>query len=106
MIATLRTLFTGKNFMRSVLSFMWSAFAMSYLFFVTACDIAKANAHIVDTILGFLLGTAVSGILMYYYGTSQGSTEKDETIRNMSPVPDKSKTVTVTESEVTPPKKE
>lgn len=100
MIAGLKSIFAGnKNFMRSLLAFMWSAFCMVYLTLISFRTVPEGNVRIVDTILGFLLGTAVSGILMYYYGTSQGSSEKDNLIANMTPAPTASSSVTVTKAE-------
>lgn len=102
MIAGVRSIFAGnKNFMRSLLAFMWSAFCMVYLTLISFRTVPEGNVRIVDTILGFLLGTAVSGILMYYYGTSQGSSEKDTLLANMQPTPRTSSSVTVTKAETT-----
>jgi hypothetical protein len=37
-----------------------------------------------DTILGFLLGTAIAGIFQFFYGSTQRSRDKDDTIKNLS----------------------
>lgn len=102
MIAGLKTLFTGKNFMRSLLAIGWSAFSMFYLTMISFKAVPEGNVRIADTILGFLLGTAISGILMFYYGSTQGSSEKDNLIATMQPAPSSSSSVTVTKAETKP----
>lgn len=51
----------------------WSLFSMGYIGFITFGDIPANNIRFADTILGFLLGTAISGILQFFYGSSIGS---------------------------------
>ena len=73
----------AKNFMRGLLAVIWSAFVMAWLFNVTFKDIPKENIRIVDTILGFLMGTIIGGIFGYYFATSQSSTDKSEVISEL-----------------------
>lgn len=62
----------------------WSVFAMAFMAVVTLCDIPEKNASTVSTIMGFLLGTAVSGIFNFFLGTSRSSQKKDAAIANLS----------------------
>jgi hypothetical protein len=59
-----------------ILSIFWSLAALAYIFGITFFDIPEGKQDIVHTVLGFLLGTAVSLILNYYFGSSKGSKEK------------------------------
>lgn len=65
-------------------SIAWSLFAMAFMAVVTLVDIPEKNASTVSTILGFLLGTAVSSIFSFFLGTTQASKRKDETISALS----------------------
>lgn len=62
----------------------WSLFAMIFMLIVTLGDIPKENVRMVDTILGFLLGTAIAGIFNFFLGTTFRSQKKDDTISNLS----------------------
>lgn len=65
-------------------SIAWSLFAMVFLLSTTFMDIPEKNIRTVDTVLGFLLGTAISSIFSYFLGTSYTSRRKDETISQLS----------------------
>lgn len=65
-------------------SIAWSLFAMGFLTIVTLCEIPEKNVRIVDTVLGFLLGTAIASIFNFFLGTSQSSKSKDHTIANLA----------------------
>ncbi len=56
--------------MKSKLALFFSACSIVYLFCVTFIDIPKENHRVVDTIIGFLMGTLVSTIINYYFGDS------------------------------------
>lgn len=56
---------------------IWSAFSMSYIAAISFIEIPAENVRFVDTIIGFLLGTIVSGIIQFFYGSSLGSKEKN-----------------------------
>ena len=60
----------------------WSAFSMAYFVFVTFGSVS--NLRMADTILGFLLGTAIAAIFQFFYGSSARSREKDDTIKQLS----------------------
>ena len=58
----------------------WSFWTMVYFFCVTFAPIPAAGVRFADTILGFMLGTAVASIFAYLYGTNRVSALKDTTI--------------------------
>lgn len=62
----------------------WSLFAMGFMSVVTLCVIPEQNLRMVDTILGFLLGTAIAGIFNFFLGTTYRSQKKDDTISNLA----------------------
>lgn len=57
--------------------------AFAYIFAASFFDIPKENIRFVDTVLGFILGTVVSTIVQFFYGTSRGSQLKDAIISNV-----------------------
>jgi hypothetical protein len=59
----------------------WSLFAMVYLGGVTFLDVPESSIRIVDTIIGFLLGTLISTIMNFFFGSSRGSQMKDEVVK-------------------------
>jgi multisubunit Na+/H+ antiporter MnhE subunit len=59
---------------------LWSLFAMAYIVIITMTDIPEKNIRFADTILGFLLGTVVSTVINYFFGSSQSSKDKDAVI--------------------------
>ena len=62
----------------------WSVFAMVFMAVATLADIPEKNASTVSTILGFLLGTAVSSIFSFFLGTTQANKTKDATIQQLA----------------------
>jgi len=58
-------------------AFFWSFVSVIYIFLITMYDIPKTNQRFADTILGFLMGTIISGIITFFYGSSLGSKSKD-----------------------------
>jgi len=71
-----------KNFMQRFAIYVTSL-AFLYIFAASFLEIPKENTRFVDTVLGFILGTVVSTIVQFYYGTSRGSQIKDAMIANM-----------------------
>jgi hypothetical protein len=71
-----------KNFLFRF-AYLWSAFAMLYLFGVSFFVVPEKNQHIVDTAVGFLLGTIIAGFIGYFYGSSHSSKDKDETLKEV-----------------------
>lgn len=58
----------------------WSVFAGIYIFTISMIQVPKDSLRFVDTVLGFLLGTVVSTILNFFFGTSRSSKAKDDTL--------------------------
>lgn len=67
-----------------VFAALWSLFAMAFMLTVTLREIPEKNAHAVDLILGFLLGTAIASIFNFFLGTTYRSQKKDDTISNLT----------------------
>ena len=61
----------------------WAVAAAIYIGFITFAHIPEANIRFADTILGFLLGTIVSQIISFFYGSSSSSQSKDELIKTV-----------------------
>jgi len=62
---------------------MWSVFSMIYFGLVTFIELPKDGVNFANIILGFLLGTAVAAIFNFFYGSSQGSKDKNKEIQEM-----------------------
>lgn len=61
-------------------SLLWSVAACAYIYAITFNYVPPENIRVVDTVLGFLLGTAIASILNFFYGSSFKSRSKDDTI--------------------------
>lgn len=57
---------------------MWSIFSFGFIIGITFFEIPEQNIRFADTVLGVLLGTIISGILQFFYGSSQSSKEKTQ----------------------------
>ena len=62
----------------------WSVFSMVFFCLVTFTVVPEKNVRIADTILGFLIGTAIASIFNFFLGTTYRSQKKDETISNLA----------------------
>jgi hypothetical protein len=56
----------------------WTAFAFIYLLGITFTTVPEANVRFADTVLGFLLGTVIAGIIGFFFGSSIGRDRPDE----------------------------
>lgn len=56
----------------------WSVVASIYIACITFINIPTTSVRFADTILGFLLGTIITTIIQFFYGSSYGSRLKDE----------------------------
>lgn len=54
-------------------AYMWSLSSIIYIFCVSFVAIPVSNVRVVDTIVGFLLGTIIAGLIGYFYGASHTS---------------------------------
>lgn len=52
-------------------------FVSGYLFGITFLEIPEANSKVVDTVLGFLLGSVISPIIIWAFKNSKQSVEKE-----------------------------
>lgn len=48
----------------------------AYLYGITFTDIPEANARVVDTVLGFLLGSVISPIVIWCFKNSKATVDK------------------------------
>lgn len=55
--------------------------AMVYVFIASFGNVPADNQRTVDTVIGFLLGTLLASIVSYFFGSSQGSADKDKTVK-------------------------
>lgn len=67
----------SKRFVYYLATF-WSLATTAYIAAITFCQIPSDNLRIVDTILGFLLGTIIATMINYFYGTSRSSDRKTD----------------------------
>lgn len=65
----------SKRFIYYLASF-WTAAGIAYIFFATYAKVE--NERVVDTVLGFLLGTILATIINFFFGSSKGSSDKQE----------------------------
>jgi uncharacterized membrane protein YwzB len=65
----------SKNFVYLLAAF-WSLSSVAYFFLVTFMNVVDKS--VANTILGFLLGTAVGAIINFFFGSSEGSKQKDK----------------------------
>jgi len=65
----------SKRFIYFFASF-WSLMACVYIGWITFGAIPEANVRFADTCLGFVLGTIVASIMMFFFGTTVGSGNK------------------------------
>ncbi len=55
----------------------WSAFAAIYLLCITFVTIPADNISTVQTVTGFIMGTLISSIIQFFFGSTKGSKDKD-----------------------------
>ena len=57
---------------------LWSIFAVVFIPCLIWIQIPENNVRFADTILGYVLGTVITGMFAFLLGSSQGSRMKDE----------------------------
>lgn len=69
----------AKNFIY-YFAILWTIAAIVYIGCITFIQIPDDNIRFADTILGFMLGTVISTIVGFFFGSSAASRSKDEVI--------------------------
>ena len=69
----------AKNFLYMFTS-VWSIFAMTFFSLASFYTIPEANTRIVDTIIGVLIGTVLTGFFNFFFGSSKGSKDKTDAL--------------------------
>ena len=57
---------------------VWSLFSVAFIPCLIWMPIPESNIRFADTILGYILGTVVTGMFAFLLGSSQGSRNKDK----------------------------
>src|SRR5512137_267840 len=57
---------------------LWSTFAVIFIPCLIWVQIPENNTRFADTILGYVLGTVITGMFAFLLGSSQGSRNKDK----------------------------
>ncbi len=63
---------------------VWTVFAFAYVASVTFLGVPPESIRYADTIIGFLLGTGMSAIMQFFFGSSHGSKAKDEIVNSIT----------------------
>lgn len=58
----------------------------TYLFGITFFEVPEDNSRVVDTILGFLLGSVISPIIIWAFKNSKHTVDKELSTLNQQPV--------------------
>ncbi len=67
-----------------IYSILVTSFTFGYILLITLAKIEKENMRIVDTVLGFLLGVSLSAIIQFFFGSSKGSSDKQQQISTLT----------------------
>lgn len=81
LLLTITEKMKGKNGMRAVLALISVLFFFFYVTAITFIDIPGNNVRNVDIILGALIANVIGCVYQYFYGSSQGSADKNEFLR-------------------------
>lgn len=69
----------AKNFLY-LFTATWSIFAMTFFAMASFTPIPDKNQRIVDTIIGVLIGTVLTGFFNFFFGSSKGSKDKTDAL--------------------------
>lgn len=68
----------SKADFRKYLAAFFCTVSLTYMGLITFCIIPKENVNNSHIILGFLISTALTTIIGFYFGTSEESDKKEE----------------------------
>lgn len=63
----------SKEDFRKYLAAFFSVASLVYMVLITIYEVPEQNMNNSNVILGFLLGTALSGIINFYFGGNEGN---------------------------------
>lgn len=75
---------SGDKFSQRFIYFFagfWSLLAGAFILIILFKEIPETNTRLIDTILGFLLGTIIASIIGFFFGSSKGSHDKNSMIQ-------------------------
>ncbi len=55
-----------------------------YVYFITFWHIPEPNIHFANTVLGFLLGTMLTTVINFFFGSSKGSNDKQDKMHELT----------------------
>jgi hypothetical protein len=62
-------------------AWFWSIISVAYFFAITFMKVPPEGRDFANIILGFLVGTAVTTIFAFFYGSSKGSQDKNNMLK-------------------------
>jgi hypothetical protein len=69
----------ARNFIYLFAS-VWSVFAIVFFMIASFATIPDANQRVVDTVIGVLIGTVLTGFFNFFFGSSKGSKDKTDAL--------------------------
>ena len=76
----LKSFFTNPDVVKSILAYMWSAATIAFMFMAVLVPIPSANEKILYLFIGFVTSGVIGVVIGFYFGSSQGSSEKTKMI--------------------------
>lgn len=73
----------SKSDTRKVITVISLIALVAFLFLIFTCEIPNNNKDLAYVVGGAFIGSCISSIFNYYFGSSQGSTDKQQTINTM-----------------------